>query len=587
MKKHLQAAVLALCTALVLGACDSDVLNLDPLDQISDTALWEDPALIDAFLTDIYGGMRHGLYEVQLGSLVDESHFIHGYGTNEVVQSIITPSNLAIWGGRGNSPIDAYRWGPVYARIRQVNTLLQNIDQSAIDDPARQDAIKGEAHFLRAYFYHNLLRAYGGVPIITQVYGLNDDLLVARNTFAETVDFIVQEADMAASLLQLEPRQMGRATKGAALALKARVLLYAASDLYNENPANDLVGYTSGDRTARWRAAKNAAKAVMDLGVYQLYDKHDDPVENYTQLFLENTDHEEAILSRFFLQQRDDGYNPGLHNGPNGYRNWAGNTPIQQLVDDYEMADGTAFDWGNPEHAANPYANRDPRFYASILYDGAFFRPRPPEGAELDPVGIIQTFETVRLADGSTRPGLDTRDGPIEDWNGGYSGYYLRKFIDPSVNHSTSAKQTVPWRFFRYAEVLLNYAEASIELGEEADARDAINQIRRRAGMPEITESGEALKERYRNERRIELAFEEHRYWDVRRWKIAPQAYEDAQGIQIRVEATNYQDRSTYFNYQYTPIFIQERGWQDRAYFVPIPNDEMQRNHLLVQNPGY
>src|SRR5690606_35000684 len=142
------------------------------------------------------------------------------------------------------------------------------------------------------------------------------------------------------------------------------------------------------------------------------------------------------------------------------------------------------------------------------------------------------------LPDGSTRPGLDTRKGPIEDWNGGYSGYYLRKFIDPSVNHSSSTKQTVPWRFFRYAEILLNYAEASIELGEEDDARRVLNEIRDRAGMPPITESGAALKERYRNERRIVLAFEEHRYWDVRRWMIAPEVYEDALGILITANAT-------------------------------------------------
>jgi len=589
MKNYLNTLTLALAlgTALGLSACN-DALNLNPLDQISDAALWEDPALINAYLNDIYLGMRHGLYEVQLGSLVDETHFIHGYGTNEVVQSITSASAAGVWSnGRTNTPIDAYRWGPVYSRIRQVNILLQNIDDSGIEDEDLRNNVKGEAHFLRAYFYHNLLRAYGGVPIITEVYALDDDLLVGRNTFEETVDFIVAEAQTAADLLPMQPRNLGRATEGAALALKARVLLYAASDLYSENPANELVGYPGGDRTARWRAAKNAALDVMNMGLYQLYNRQGDPVENYTQLFLENGDHEEIIMSRFFLEERGDGYNPGLHNGPNGYRNWAGNTPIQQLVDDYEMADGTEFDWGNPEHAADPYENRDPRFYASILYDGAYFRPRPPEGAEIEPQGIIQTFEEVTLPDGSKRPGLDTRDGPIEDWNGGYSGYYLRKFIDPSINHSTSEKQIVPWRFFRYAEVLLNYAEASIGLGEEGDAREAINQIRRRAGMPDINDTGQALLERYRNERRIELVFEEHRYWDVRRWKIGSEVYEDAQGIQILAEATNYQDRSTYSNYQYDPIFIQDRGWQDRAYFVPIPNDEIQRNSNLVQNPDY
>lgn len=587
MKNFVSKLATVLCTVLVLSACDSSVLDLDPLDQISDDALWSDPNLIDAFLSDVYLGMRHGLYEVQLGSFVDESHFIHGYGVNEIVESNFNASAPGAWGGAGNSSVNAYRWGSVYERVRQINMLLENLDDSGIQDESLRDAIRGETHFLRAYFYHNLLRAYGGVPIITEVYDLDDDLLVPRNTFAETVDFVVAEAQQAADLLELSPRNLGRATKGAALALKSRVLLHAASDLFNNGPANEFVGYQGGDRTARWRAAKDAAQEVMNLGVYSLYQAHADPVENYAQLFLENSDHEEIIMSRFFLEERGDGYNPGLHNGPNGYRNWAGNTPIQQLVDDYELDDGTAFDWGNPDHAASPYENRDPRFYASILHDGSFFRPRPPEGAEIEPLGIIQTFEQVTLPDGSTRPGLDTRDGPIEDWNGGYSGYYLRKFIDPSVNHSTSEKQSVPWRFFRYAEVLLNYAEASIELGEEGDARDAINQIRLRAGMPDVNDSGDALRQRLRNERRVELAFEEHRYWDVRRWMIAPDVYSNALGIQIRVEATDHRDRSTYTNYQYATLHIQNRDWQDRSYFVPIPLDEIQRNSELVQNPGY
>src|SRR5690625_4860659 len=126
-------------------------------------------------------------------------------------------------------------------------------------------------------------------------------------------------------------------------------------------------------------------------------------------------------MSRFFLESRDDGYNPGLHNGPNGYRNWAGNTPIQQLVDDYEMVDGNEFDWGNPEHASAPYENRDPRCYATILYDGAQWRPRPTEGAEIEPHAIIQHFERPIPANGDRGAGLDDRNGPIDDWNGGYS----------------------------------------------------------------------------------------------------------------------------------------------------------------------
>jgi starch-binding outer membrane protein, SusD/RagB family len=439
------------------------------------------------------------------------------------------------------------------------------------------------------------MRMYGGVPITTKVYGLSEDYLLARNSFKETVDFIVANADSAAQLLPLSytGANVGRTTKGAALALKARVLLYAASELYNANPSGQAeTGYTTPqDRTALWRAAKDAAKAVMDLGVYGLFRPSPasaaEATKNYGDLFLQKTS-DEAIMSRFFLSQRDDGYNPGLHNGPNGFHTWGGNTPIQNLVDDYRMADGSTFDWTNPTHAAAPYANRDPRFYASIAYDGALWRQRPADVKDLDPVGVIQTFRELKLPDGTVVGGLDTRESPIEDWNGGYSGYYIRKLVDPSLN-AQFTKQDVPWIFFRYAEVLLNYAEASIELGELPDAELVLNQIRHRGGMPDFVGLDQAtLRDEYRNERRIEMALEEQRFFDVRRWMIAPQVLsKNASGINIFLEGDDRLDRSTWTNYRYEPYSIQDRAWNDKMYFMPIHQDELNRSSLLLQNPGY
>lgn len=162
-------------------------------------------------------------------------------------------------------------------------------------------------------------------------------------------------------------------------------------------------------------------------------------------------------------------------------------------------------------------------------------------------------------------------------------------FVDPSNNLLASA-QEVPWPFFRYAEILINYAEASMELGAEQDARDALNQIRRRAGMPEFEPSltGAALKEEYQNERRIEFAFEQQRFFDIRRWMIAPQVMnEDGKGIEISVKGTDRADRSTYYDYKYKVIDVQPRHWDDKMYFVPIPFNEMKRNPLLIQAPGF
>ena len=571
---------------VLFNACGSDILDVTFEDEIPLEEVWKSATLTENYLIELYEGMGHGLHEIMLSSLADESHFIHGYGTHIIIQSLFTPSYLGAW---SDWRLGHYQWTPLYRSISQVNRLLEEIDESIFSDPDRYHQIIGEAHFLRAYFYHNLLRVYGGVPISTRVFEIDeeDGLLIERSSFEETVNFIIQDIENAVANLPASASEQGRATVGAALALKSRILLYAASDLYNDHPAHEVTGYMSGSREARWIAARDAAREVIDLNLYGLYDRYDDPVENYSQLFLENLDHDEAILSRFFHPIQDDEYNPGLHNGPNGYENWGGNTPIQNLIDDYEMADGSRFDWSNPEHQQSPYDNRDPRFYATVLYDGASWRQRPERSSRLEPNGVIQTFERVTLPDGSTRIGIDTRNSTIQAWNGGYSRYYLRKFIDPDVNHSITEKQEVPWRFFRYAEILLNFVEASIELGEYEEARSTLNEIRRRAGMPDLTESGEELKQRYRNERRVELAFEDHRFFDIRRWKIAPDVMTNARGILIYADAEDHHDRSTFSNFEYEIKNIQTRSWNDRSYFMPIPHDEMQRNVNLVQNPGY
>jgi len=590
MRPHIRisAAVLVL---LGVPACNG-VLDLTPTDQLSDAAVFADPKLTQAFLNDMYRGMGHGLYEIMLASVSDETHFIHDYHTSEIVTSIITSSYRA---ALDDPRFSHFNWSSNFSRIRQTNIFLSHIDATTFDAAWKQ-RMKGEAYFLRAYFYHNLMRMYGGVPLITKVYGLNEDYKVARNSFKETVDFIVANADSAVALLPTSytGADVGRATKGAALALKARVLLYAASDLYNVNPsANAFTGYTTPqDRTALWRAAKNAAQAVMDLGSYGLFRptpaSSQEAAQNYADLFLQKTS-QEAIMSRFFLTTRDDGAYPNRDDGPNGYHTWGGNTPIQNLVDDYRMADGSKFDWNNPAHAAAPYQNRDPRFYGSILHDGAPWRARPTDVKNLDPAGTIQTFRQLKLSDGSVVAGLDTRDSPVENWNGAYSGYYLRKFIDPSLN-AQFTRQEVPWIFFRYAEVLLNYAEASIELNELGDAVNVLNQIRLRAGMPPFSAGlGQAaLRDEYRNERRVEMVFEEQRFFDVRRWMIAPAVLSKvAGGINIFVEGTSSTDRSTWKNYRYVIDTIQARAWDNKLYFMPIHINEMNRNGLLTQNPGY
>ena len=577
---------------LLATGCNDDFLEVAPLDRFSDAAVWKDPALITAYVDNIYLGQHHAFQTEMLSSVSDESMDVWGWETQPVLKSEINSSYLAVlspyhWTG------DFYNlsWNSLYKNIRACNLFLENIEKSGLQGD-NIDKLKGEVHFLRGYFYTWLMSFYGGVPLIDKAYTPTDDFKMPRNTFEETVNFIVADCDAAAALLPLSGDK-ARATKGAALTLKSKVLLYAASDLYAsaswatgyEHP--ELISYTSGNQNDRWLAAKNAAKAVIDLGVYSLYGGTNpaSPIENYENIFLNNGSQEDIFLS-FFDHANNanawDNPNVGLFNGPNGWENWGGNTPIGQLVDDFEMADGSKFDWNNPTQAAAPYTNRDPRFYANILYDGAYWKPRPASTVTSDPFGRVQTGY-YQQADGSLVPGLDTRQGPVQDWNGTYTGYYLRKFIDPTINHTATNMQKYPWRQMRYAEVLLNYAEACIELGEETEAKTYLNMIRNRAGMPNVPsgETGVTLMNRYRNERRIELCYEQHRYFDIRRWMIAPNVIKPVKGVKI---VHPFSGSTTY-----TVIEgIQDRGWNDnKSYFLPILMDELNRNNTLFQNPNY
>ena len=545
--KNIQKILFIVVLSVLMNSCDSDFLNVAPKDSISDISVWGDPNLTELFVNEMYRGLGHGHHEAEVGSMVDESHFIHNYGTNQVVQSIISPSDLGQWNA-GNQ--NAYRWSQVYQYIKNANMFMENIDDVPFDDEDWRARLKGEVHFLTAYYYHNLVRLHGGIPIITRTYTLDEeDYNVPRNSLKECVDYIVTNADAAAAILPVrwEGANLGRANKSGALALKSRILLWAASDLVNESwygsfEQPDLIQY-GVDRTQAWTAAKVAAEAVMALD-YSLEEGTGDPFQDYTNLFIEKKS-DEHIFSRYFIKSNgwdseDSNTHSPLFNGPNGYSAWAGNTPIQALVDDYEMADGTPFDWDNAAHKAAPYENRDPCFYASILYDGAPWRQRPESTASYDPTNTIsiRTIYNGMTADQNdvAKYGIDTRQGPQQTWNGGYTGYYLRKAIDISIDPEfvySGANQEVPWHFFRLGEIYLNYAEACIELGQDDNAKMYLNMLRARAGMPDITDTGDALKERYRNERRIEMAFEQSRYFDVRRWLIGADVYKNTEGIVI------------------------------------------------------
>jgi len=614
MKKTLNILMI-LSIIVMLFSCESKdkFLNKQPLGDYSETAVWSDPALVQTFVNSMYRNALGFPFSIErLSDYSDETLFTPDWDVTNFNKSLMTSDGLLGWQVDWATPHTLhFRWAPLYSNIRRTNIFFSKINDVP-GDQSTIDGLKGQTYFMRAWTYFYLTALYGGVPIITKAYTLTDTYDVPRNTYEECINFIVGQIDSAALYLKDSYPTNGIVSEGAALAFKARILLYAASDLHNpaknsvvtsgySNP--ELLGYTGGDAASRWTDAKTAAKAVIDLNIYSLYKATpaagDSVAQNFVELFTSDGTSEDILL-QFFTPKTDedwDGYNPGLYCGPNGYHNWGNNTPLGDLVDEYEMKDGSSFDWANLVHKANPYANRDARFYASILYEGVPWRVRPSDALMIDPFSQIQVGYVYNPGGDMIKAGLDTRSGPIEDWNGGKTGYYLRKYVDPTVDPQY-VKQDVPFKHLRYGEVLLNYAEACMELGQDGEARTYINMIRTRAGQPDLPASltGDALREACRHERRIELAFEDHRFWDVRRWLIGGDAYHQTAAVDVRYNTTDatvpsYRkaDGSTYGAAIYakkdTPG--DARAWDKKCYFFPIMRDEMNKNTSLVQNPGY
>lgn len=549
--------IYSIISLLVITSCQ-DILDVKPVDRISESSVWNDQSLIQLYVTTNYHAVEHGFYQNIWGCGISDETLPNG-NQNYVLQGTLSADNIT-----SVDPDESYLkigtpsrlnyWKTAYSYIRNINVFFTKIDNSPIEDAAKNE-LKGEMKFIRAWTYANLIERYGGVPIIDYVFELNDDFTkVSRASYDDCVTFIIKDLDEAISLLptQQTGSNLGRASADAARALKSRVLLYAASPL--NNPNNDM---------EKWTKAANAAEALLNSR-YSLYD-------NYQNLFLEKylQNNKEIIFARYFTQTNYNRLN--INCGRNADHGWGGqNAPTQNLVNDFEMVNGElpylkngSVNPASGYNPQDPYINRDPRFDASILHDGSAWMGRSTE-----------TFNG----------GIDSPEGTIEPWNASTTSYYLKKFVDPDLPPSgSSTNATSPYIFFRYAEILLNYAEAKFELGDEGTARQYLNMIRSRSGveMPPVKATGQQLREKIQNERRIELAFEGHRYFDVRRWKIASET--ESKNI-MGMSITKLTDGSK----TYAPYQILERHFSDPLYLVPIPRAEIDRSlGALTQNPGY
>ena len=462
------------------------------------------------------------------------------------------------------------KWSTMYSGIRSANEFLESI--KTVDLSMYQYETKYQrwlehlkyypyqAKVLRAYYFFELARRYGDIPMPLTMLTAEEANVIAKTPFDEVIDFIVSECDEAAKNLPdtyvgLLDDEVGRVTRGFALAVKTKALLYAASPLHNP----------SGDKS-KWQKAAAAAKEIIDLGVYKL--DPDEKANNYTS--------QEVI----FAIMRSESSSFELYNFPvrftEGQRTYlAGNYPTQNLVDAFQTANGYDITLGSngwqtadPDFdVTKPYEGRDPRFARTILADGMSFKG-----------STIETF--VGGKDYSaTRNDL-----------GSPTGYYLRRYIQESTSFipENTVTNKHQWVVYRYAEALLTYAEAMNEYqgnptstGEfSLSAIDALNMVRANAGMPDVTASSQSdFREAVRREWRVEFAFEDHRFWDVRRWDIGQATQGQIDGVEItRTGGKN----------EYKRMTVETRTWSARQNLFPIPQSELFCNpNLNPQNTGW
>ena len=540
-------------------SCENDFLDRAPdlnLDEEKVFTIYENAQRYHA---DIYshlvdGFNRLGNFQpVPMSSASDESDSYMGYHGTQTL-------NFGSYDGVDNHIFN------YYSGIRKANIFLSKLDVIPFPDESSKNKLTGEVYFLRAFYFFEIIKRYGGMPIIDDVLIPGDNLMLARNSFKECVDYILGDCEEAIQLLPvtLPDNELGRATKGAAMALKARMLLYAASPLWD-------LEITDGNK---WQLAAVAAKAVIDLKdndgnpAYELYNKGNG-ADDYERLFFtrRNNGNREVIFHKH--QQTVDFNNQQINVWApkgDGFEGAGAVAPTQNFVDLFEMNNGMLIhEEGSGYSPNNPYINRDPRFYKTILYNGSVWQNV-----------TVETFVSPDL-----NQSLNGKHRKIlAEYTS--TGYYVRKYLPEEVKTKTTVRAYHDWIYFRLAEMYLNYAEALNEVqGPTAEVYSALNTVRSRSGVVDMPAGlgKDQMRERIMNERAIELSFEEHRWWDARRWKKGAEWF----GGEM-YEMYIVKDGGTL---TYTVKPFETRVYRDYMDLYPIPISEMNKNPFFQQNPGW
>ncbi len=569
-----------------LYACQNSKFLDDKTVGISADDVFTDSVRTLGFLNRIYQDMGYsfdpyrfsaagGAGNMELATDNAEGNNNVSVWGNAYMHGVIAPSNV-LTGFAANKDL----WNTPYTNIRRVNLLLTKLPTAPFA-PATRTRIAAEARFLRAFYYYNMVSVFGGVPLVgDRIFDISDLIDLPRNTFKESIDYIVQELDAAAQTLApivYRDIDFGRVTNGACMALKSRILLYAASPLFNgglnDVPAElaSLVGYPTYDK-ARWQAAATAAEAVINSHKYALYVDNDTrPGNGFYQVFLKRMNSEYILAyNRSTQKELEAYYLPPTRSGSSVMK------PTHNLASAFPMRDGKPIDESTLYDPKNPYANRDPRFNYSIIYNGLSYV------SNTGPKTTIYTY-------------MSSGSNPVNPTNDAYTpnnyttGYYSRKMLDENLATNTVGSTERGWPLIRYAEILLNYAEAINEAGFPEKAYDKLKELRERAGILSGADLLYGLKAGMdvaqmraviQNERRIELAFEDHRFNDIRRWMISENVLK---GFNKTIIITRKDDTFTYL----VGLALRPLNFRKAMYLLPIPLSEIQKMPLMLQNPGY
>lgn len=603
MKKYIYIISCLLSSLSLFTGC-SNILDTSPRDILTDATLWGSKDAINAYLGELYDQMETEDFNYRpFWGGWDDGGF-PAQVTDEATRSYT-------WGDENNTIIpNGFQWWG-YNQLRNVNEFIEKVASATTLSDADREVYKAEARFVRAFDYFAMVKRYGGVPIISKAQEYTGDvkaLYIARNKESEVYDFIKTECD---DIVKILPETRGtsdrfRATRYAAYALKCRAMLYAASIAeYSNVELNGVVGIDKNLKDGYWKEAKSAAEAIINSHKFSLYNVYaSDKEKNFQYLFLDkSTANTEGIFTKAFSVP-DKAHSFDMFNAPQSFKvDWGCVTnPTEDFVSEFEYTDGTSGELkvndanGNPIQYSNPYdlfKDKDPRLKATVMLPFCAWQNGKVEIRK----GIVLTDGKIKTSanltdtygEGANSITIAGKDGTIDINDVTKTGFYIKKFMNPTERLNFGHSDTY-WMVFRYGEVLLNYAEACMELGDESNkalALGAINEIRNRAGIKAKTS---LTLEDVRHERKIELAYENHRWWDLRRWRIADKvlnqrAFYALNPYLVWENNKKVSDMKYIFKVELAPK--NTRTFLSRMYYCYIPSDAIATNPLLIQNPGY